>query len=167
MGWLAQEIVGCGPGSFSITGSFLAAACDLSINNCGSTFGVTLGVLGDTSYPASSFSASADPYIQIDPAFLALHPGYSIVVSAGIDNAPISAVPEPSALAIFGVALVGIGLQCRAKKERAPAEADTLCRRYRSPAASGAGSRSHARAAAVAVSTMRCGEWRVVSAEPA
>ena len=52
--------------------------------------------------------AYADPYIFVDPAFLASHPGYAVEVSAGIGNAPqISAVPEPETYAMM---MLGIGL---------------------------------------------------------
>jgi hypothetical protein len=111
----------CGdtPSAFSISGTFMAQSCDLAVNNCGSSFGITVAVTADTSGDDGAFSAYADPYIYIDPTFLASNPGYSVVVSAGIDNAPISAVPEPCALAIFGVALVGIGMM--RGQRRAPA----------------------------------------------
>lgn len=53
-------------------------------------------------------SAWADPYIQIDPSFLAANPGYSLEFSSGIDNVPISPVPLPAALPLFGSAALGL-----------------------------------------------------------
>jgi hypothetical protein len=102
----------CGdtPSSFSISGSFMAQACDLAVGNCGSSFGVTIGVTADTSGDDGAFSASADPYIYIDPAFLAANPEYYVVVSAGIDNAPLPAVPEVSTWALMALGFAGLGL---------------------------------------------------------
>jgi hypothetical protein len=65
--------------------------------------------------------AYADPYIYIDPAFLAVYPGYAVSVSTGIGNAPpISAVPEPEAYAmlLFGLGVLGWVSRCR---QRPPA----------------------------------------------
>lgn len=56
----------------------------------------------------ASFSAFADPTISIDPTFLAGHPGYSVVFSAGI-----SPTPEPSSVALMIVGLGAIGLCAR------------------------------------------------------
>jgi len=55
----------------------------------------------------------ADPYIEIDPSFLADNPGFAVEVSLGISNAPISAVPEPASIAIFAVALAGLQMRRR------------------------------------------------------
>jgi hypothetical protein len=51
-------------------------------------------------------SADADPVISIDPAFLALHPGYSLVFGA---NASPSGVPESSTWALMIVGFAGLG----------------------------------------------------------
>jgi hypothetical protein len=52
--------------------------------------------------------AYVDPYIFVDPAFLASNPGYSVRVSAGIGNAPlVSTVPEPETYALM---MLGLGL---------------------------------------------------------
>jgi len=66
-----------------------------------------------TGNAAGSAYAYIDPYISIDPTFLAANPGYSIVVSSGIRNsAATSATAEPSSLALAGVALLGlVGIQ--------------------------------------------------------
>jgi hypothetical protein len=66
--------------------------------------------------------AYADPYIFVDPAFLASHPGYAVEVSAGIGNSPtVSAVPEPETYATM---MLGIGLLVASRrlaaKRRAP-----------------------------------------------
>jgi hypothetical protein len=52
-------------------------------------------------------TAAADLSIQIDPAFQANNLGYSLVLSAGVDNAT-SAAPEPSSLALLGAGLAAI-----------------------------------------------------------
>ncbi len=50
--------------------------------------------------------AYVDPYIYIDPGFLAGHPGYSISVSSGFPNVPVSLpVPEPESWALFAIGL--------------------------------------------------------------
>jgi MYXO-CTERM domain-containing protein len=51
--------------------------------------------------------AYADPYLRIDPTFLATHPGYSLALSDGISNA--EPVPEPAEEWMPGVALLGLG----------------------------------------------------------
>ena len=49
-----------------------------------------------------------DPQIFIDPAWLALNPGYSIVVDAAVGNGPsVSAVPEPGSAALLLAGLLG------------------------------------------------------------
>jgi len=59
--------------------------------------------------PGGSASAYIDPYFQIDPAFLAQKPGYSLNFSAGVVNA--ASVLEPAAwlMACCGVVLLGVG----------------------------------------------------------
>ncbi|HNH34685.1 MAG TPA: PEP-CTERM sorting domain-containing protein [Rhodocyclaceae bacterium] len=55
--------------------------------------------------------ASVDPYIYIDPGFLAGHPGYSVSVSPGFPNVPVPLpVPEPASWALF---TVGFGMLSR------------------------------------------------------
>jgi hypothetical protein len=53
-------------------------------------------------------TATADPYIQIDSAFLAANPGYSLEFSQGINNVPVGVTPLPAALPLFGSAVVGL-----------------------------------------------------------
>jgi hypothetical protein len=54
-----------------------------------------------------SSSIWADPYIYIDPAFTNASL-YSVDVSPGVGNSPAS-VPEPTAVALFVIGLVGLG----------------------------------------------------------
>jgi hypothetical protein len=53
-------------------------------------------------------NAVADPYFQIDPAFLAANPGYSLEFSPGITNQPVSAVPLPASFPLFLTGLLGL-----------------------------------------------------------
>jgi hypothetical protein len=53
--------------------------------------------------------ASAGLTIQIDPRYLATHPGYSLKFSQGITNEPLNPVPLPAALPMFGSAIAGLG----------------------------------------------------------
>jgi hypothetical protein len=57
----------------------------------------------------TSANAVADPYIQIDPSFAAATPGFSVLVSQGISNAPVSSTPEPSTVSLILVSL-GFGI---------------------------------------------------------
>lgn len=93
----------CGSGSFS--GSFMAAA--------GSTLSVVITAFAGrvfTDAAPGAASAYVDPFFEIDPAWTALHPGYSLAFEAGVGNgAPgivTSPVPEPetSALMVTGLA---------------------------------------------------------------
>jgi hypothetical protein len=68
---------------------------------------------------AGSFSDTIDPFIAIDPGFLALHPELSLVLSPGVGNGPISVgVPEPSSLTLIGMWVLGYGLLLYRRKPR-------------------------------------------------
>ena len=60
----------------------------------------------DNDPAAAPGSAFIDPYVQIDPNWLGTHPGYSLAFDAGVSNAPLQAVPEPSSAAMM---LAGAG----------------------------------------------------------
>jgi PEP-CTERM motif len=109
--------------SLSITGTrndfFERVAADGSFSTPASIFatrpvGLEPGVIGVVSLGVGGFSDSGladayvDPFIFVDPAFLADHPGYTVRVSAGVGNAmPVTSVPEPETYAMM---LVGLGL---------------------------------------------------------
>jgi hypothetical protein len=64
-------------------------------------------------------SASLDPLIEIEPAFLAANPGYTLVFSPGFVP-PLSApVPEPSTCAMLLLGFIGLGFTgSRASRRR-------------------------------------------------
>lgn len=70
-----------------------------------------------------SATAFADPYFFLSANFSAEHPGYSVVVSPGVANAPVAGVPEPAtwAMLILGFAGVGAGVRRRRRESFARA----------------------------------------------
>lgn len=52
-------------------------------------------------------TAYADPYFYIDPAWLADHPGSSLIIPEGVGN-QVSSVPVPTAAWLFGSGLLGL-----------------------------------------------------------
>ena len=112
---IAQSCAGCGPLEFKGTLSFLQLS--------GHFDKVELSVATSTSAGAGVSAlarAFVDPYIFIDPAWLADHPGYSVVVSAGIGNAApgVAAIPEPQtyAMMLAGLGLLGFAAHRRRNK---------------------------------------------------
>ena len=78
-----------------------------SIALTGTVQGGVTGLLRPTGVPTfGTATAFIDPLISIDPAFLALHPEYSIEVDAGIGNS-VSTVPEPSTVILVSIGLIG------------------------------------------------------------
>ena len=72
----------------------------------------SVGRVEMTAHATTTFSggygrAKVDPYIFIDPDFLNVNPGYSVIVSAGINNA--LPVPEPSTWILFASGLFCVG----------------------------------------------------------
>lgn len=64
-----------------------------------------------------SARAFADPFIYVDPAF-ANASLYSIVVSPGVANVPLTPVPEPAAGVLLSIGTVAIGLLRRRSRLR-------------------------------------------------
>jgi hypothetical protein len=102
----ASPAVNCRAGMFSF--NFLASTIgvvSVELAAFVQPFGVDIN--------PSLISAFIDPYIQIDPAWLSTHPGYSLTFDAGVSNVPtvsVSPVPEPEtyALLIAGLGLLGV-----------------------------------------------------------
>ncbi len=72
------------------------------------------------SFTEGGFHASVDPFIQIDPAFLRTHPGYSLELSPGVLNTPPAGgggVPEPASWALMLTGFAGMGAALRARRK--------------------------------------------------
>ena len=85
-------------------------------------FRIEVGVTAQTNsnLPTSFASAFADPFIEIDPAFLASHPEYSLAFSANVTNGPTidpdpGLVPLPATIWLFGLGLVALAGLTRRK----------------------------------------------------
>ena len=95
--------------SYMGTQSFLAQPGSINFVD----LSVSATLTGDGSHFGGFSSAFADPYITIDPAFAAMHPGYSLTFSPGVGNSPAGVVPEPAAgaLMLAGLGLLGAALR--------------------------------------------------------
>ena len=102
----------CGTTASSFSGTLRTRASSGDTNNA-----LTLQVQASTgdSLLATSASASADPFIFIDPSFAGAAL-YSIAVSPGVANAEITAVPEPGTMGLF-FAATGLLVLMRRRKE--------------------------------------------------
>ena len=65
-------------------------------------------------YSLASTTAFVDPYVYIDPTWLAANPGYSVFVDPGVGNGPlVTPVPEPSSFALMLAGMAAIGTMVR------------------------------------------------------
>lgn len=106
------------PGAFACAGADMTRVCNSSsfggvfvyntfvIGGVGSfTVDLTTDAFADSL--GGTASASLDPYIYIDPTFLASNPGYSLTFSDGVANTPPSSpVPEPSTFLLLGSSIL-------------------------------------------------------------
>lgn len=71
---------------------------------------------GRKTYSLGSTSAALSEAMYIDPAWAATHPGYALVVDAGVGN--IAAVPEPSKTVLTLAGLLAMGWIARNRAQR-------------------------------------------------
>lgn len=103
---VSQETGSCGIHSYQLSGSFNPVTA-----NSGDYSGqISISSTAVSGSGAGTASAYIDPYIAIDPSFLAANPGYTITVSDGFSNiAPVSStVPEPTTFSLGGAALLAL-----------------------------------------------------------
>jgi hypothetical protein len=67
-----------------------------------------------------SAMATADPYLYIDPSFVNTE-GYTITVSPGVLNIPLTGTPEPALFFPLGLALTGVAFVRRRSRRTAQA----------------------------------------------
>ncbi len=110
---------GCGTHPFLLTGLVPTFPNGDTVSGT-----IIIGVEANAYYPYLGFpysaAASIDPYIYIDPVFLAANPDNSVIVSPGIGNsAPsaITSVPETGTLALFGTGLLSLGVISRRRRK--------------------------------------------------
>jgi hypothetical protein len=60
--------------------------------------------------------AFIDPYVFIDPDFLALHPDYAVIVSPGVGNTAPGGAPEPAAWVLMALGFGGLGAVLRSRR---------------------------------------------------
>lgn len=100
----------CGTSATSFSGAFGWSAISGDIDAISVEAEATSG---DSPF-AEAASASADPFIFIDPSFAGAS-NYSIVVSPGVGNGVPTTTPEPGTLALAGATLIAMGLWRRSR----------------------------------------------------
>ncbi|MES2128487.1 MAG: PEP-CTERM sorting domain-containing protein [Pseudomonadota bacterium] len=117
-GYCSAEIgqkVGCGGGMFAggfTTDTSHTNSISIRLRLADEAANVDVYGLGSST---SSSSAFIDPYIQIDPVWLAEHPGYQVDVGSDVGNLP--AVPEPNTAGMF---LLGLAAIISTRRGRTP-----------------------------------------------
>jgi len=108
----------CSNGTCGSTASSFSGTLNTRVRSGDSGNTLTLQIQASTgdSLIAQSASASADPFIFIDPSFPAAAL-YSIVVSDGVGNADF-ATPEPGTLSLYLAATALFGIARRRKRVR-------------------------------------------------
>ena len=100
---LTASVLNPQPGRVSVTLPFTAIAGEVK----GIWMQIDVGAKG----AGAVADAFADPYLFVDPTFLASNPGYSVIVSSGVGNT--APVPEPATSLLFGLGLVALVVRRR------------------------------------------------------
>jgi hypothetical protein len=102
-----SSLLACSPSCADEPSSFSESLVGNVYSNEAADFGLNLiGQSGGNFAGPGSWSATLDPMVEIDPAFLADNPGYSLEIDA---NPPgTSAAPEPGSLLLLGTGMISL-----------------------------------------------------------
>jgi hypothetical protein len=126
------QVSACGPGGPLCSGVPSSASLDFNATfnlETNTAYDVTIedvqsftcltGLAGGSCGSSGNYSNFLDPYIAVDPAFLASHPGVVLTLSPGVGNEPVSmAAPEPATIALLGASLAGVAFPVRRRRQR-------------------------------------------------
>jgi hypothetical protein len=105
-GYDTSSLIACSPSCADEPSSFSGSLGGTVYSNDIAEFGLSLfGQSGGNFSGPGGWSASVDPTVEIDPAFLANNPGYSLIIDPN-PSGTSTVTPEPGTLALFGSGLL-------------------------------------------------------------